>query len=72
MVYASEVSSTCWVKSQSGDFFLGGGMETGEPDPVCWARRAWRRSWGNKESSVGKVEAVKGLPCVPFREWGLH
>lgn len=78
MAYASEVSSTCEVKSQSGDF---GGMETGEPDPVRWDR--WPSggpggpgglgSWGNRELLWGKVKDGKGLPCtLPFssREWG--
>lgn len=79
MAYASEVSSTCEVKSPSGDF---GGMETGETDPARWDR--WPSSgpggpeglgsWGNREFLWGKLQSdclgKVFLAPFPSREWG--
>lgn len=71
MVYAPEVSST----SPEGEVRvrgLGNGDWdwTGEPGPVGWAQgAAGQAGLGKQESLVGKVQAVKGLPGHPSREW---
>lgn len=50
-------------------------METGEPDPVRWARwplagpaglEAWGQELGKQGLLVGNAQAVKVLPCLFF------
>lgn len=69
MAYAPDVSSTCPGEvGVSGDW----GMETGVTGPCLLGPQglAGLAGLGKPESLVGKVQAVKGLPCLPSRGVG--